>query len=346
MTDDNNSQYAYHVTERRREMATLLHQKPWKATDLAERLNVTVRTVQRDFTWFAEQLGIDSIPHDRLGYWLDPDQHPVPSLELSRDEARVLMFAMRHLLHNSTEQQADAVSLLNKLAASFPGAISTQVALTLDQLRNLPAGGRNAETLPRLTHAWLRGEILYVSYQAPGATRPGSRCFQPVMLEASASNGATYVIGYHFHRDHPGLITLKLDRIRNVSLHGEVCPSSGGRHTALTSQDIAEVARPLLAKLARSWSGIVPADTSYDCVIRFTGDAAVRVREIPWRPTLRFEEEPGAVRMHVTVSELFDFAPWVLSWGADAEVIEPPALREQVAVTLRRGAEQYSLAGA
>ncbi len=342
MAGDSNDQYAYHVMERRREMAVLLHQKPWKASDLADALKVTVRTVQRDFIWFAEQLGVDSIPHDRVGYWLDPGQHPVPSLELTRDEARVLMFAMRHLLHNSTEQQADAVSLLNKLAASFPGAISTQVALTLDQLRKLPVRGRNAETLSRLTHAWLKGEILYVGYQAPGAARPASRCFQPVMLEASASNGATYVIGYHFHRDHPGLITLKLERIRSATLHGNVCPSTGQSHAALTEEDIAEVARPLLAKLARSWSGIVPADTSYDCTIRFTGDAAIRVREIPWRPTLRFEDEADAVLMHVTVSELFDFVPWVLSWGADAEVIEPVALREQVAEMLRLGAERYA----
>lgn len=342
MADDN--QYAYHVTERRRELATLLHQKHWNARELAARLNVTVRTVQRDFLWFAEQLVVENIPHDRQGYYLDPDQHPVPSVELDRDEARVLMFAMRHLLHNSTEQQTDAVSLLNKLAASFPGAISTQVGLTLEQLRQLPPGGRNATMLPRLTHAWLKGEILYVGYQSPGASRPSMRCFQPVMLEASASNGATYVIGYHFHRDHPGLITLKLDRIRSIDVHGPGCPSTGESHQPLTPQDIAEVAQPLLAKLARSWSGIVPAEGSFECVIRFSGDAAVRVRETPWRPTLRFEDEPGGVRMYVTLTELFDFAPWVLSWGADAEVLEPAALRQQVADTLRRGAGRYSVA--
>jgi predicted DNA-binding transcriptional regulator YafY len=36
--------------------------------------------------------------------------------------------------------------------------------------------------------------------------------------------------------------------------------------------------------------------------------------------------------------------PWVLGWGADAMVVGPPELHDQIAQTIRTAAQRYSTA--
>ncbi|HQW50885.1 MAG TPA: WYL domain-containing protein, partial [Tepidiformaceae bacterium] len=68
-----------------------------------------------------------------------------------------------------------------------------------------------------------------------------------------------------------------------------------------------------------------------------------RIRESYWHPTQRLEDLPGGgVRLEVALPSLLEFTPWVLSWGAAATVIEPPALRQSVAAALREAASNYS----
>ena len=78
--------------------------------------------------------------------------------------------------------------------------------------------------------------------------------------------------------------------------------------------------------------------------IRFSGDAAIRVREAPWRGnvTISAREANGSRTMVGTFTHYLDMVPWVLGWGAGAEVISPPELRDEVAKRLREAAAIYS----
>ena len=66
-------------------------------------------------------------------------------------------------------------------------------------------------------------------------------------------------------------------------------------------------------------------------MLRFAASAAVRAIESHWHPSRIAEHEPdGSLRMELTLPKLMDFRPWVLSWGAEVEVIEPPEFRQEV----------------
>ena len=46
--------------------------------------------------------------------------------------------------------------------------------------------------------------------------------------------------------------------------------------------------------------------------------------------------------MAVTVAGVIEIRLWILSWGDDAEVLEPPELRDDVARTLARAIARYA----
>jgi proteasome accessory factor B len=90
--------------------------------------------------------------------------------------------------------------------------------------------------------------------------------------------------------------------------------------------------------LRHSW-GIWSSDPVEQIEIRFAPPAAARVAESVWHPSQKLTKQPrGYVRMDIAVRGVIEILPWILSWGADAEVISPQGLRSAVAeVTGRMG---------
>ena len=321
---------------RQRELADVLRQRHWRKSELADRFGVSVRTIERDFAAFEERLG-HPVPKAKGRFYLEADMQPIRLLELSAGEARTLLFAMRMLMHSSVEQDRDAASLLDKLAVAFPGPIARQVAITRRQLAARPANAKRAGVLSRLTDAWVRGGLVCMTYRAVDRRAGRMFCFEPYVLEPSRSTGATYVIGHNHTSGHTG--TYKLDRIATIDAHPAVCPLERKVHEAVAHGEADE----LMERMGRSWSGIVLAgEEQHEIVLEFANDAARRVREGPWHETRTVEELDGdGVRLRLTLPATFDFLPWVLSWGKDAVVVEPRALRDLVAEAHASAAAAY-----
>mgnify|MGYP000346388654 CR=1 FL=1 len=151
-------------------------------------------------------------------------------------------------------------------------------------------------------------------------------CLEPYLMEPSASTGATYVVGYNHTAGHLG--TFKLDRVERVEKHHKMLCSSGLETHLPVSR---EASVELMSAMSRSWSGVVLADTEFEAVVEFSGDAAVRASESRWHPDAVFTELGGGnLRMEVRLPALFDFLPWVLSWGNSARAIAPAELVEMV----------------
>jgi predicted DNA-binding transcriptional regulator YafY len=316
--------------ERRLRLQQLLYENSagFTAEELAERLDCSVRTVQRDLLLFR---GILNKSGDQLEppleplqgrYRLRPGEYPIPILRLDTNEARALLFSLRLLSRSSTEQDSDALALMTKVAAVFPGALADQVAFTRSALHGRPHSKEQTRYLHLLTEAWMRRRTVVMRYQAVGRDKPQAVCFQPYLMEPSASTGATYLVGFNHTRGRIG--TFKLDRVRRVDPHHRLlCPDGLEAHDSAPREGNAEI----MASMSRSWSGVVLADGHYQVVVDFFGDSATRVRESPWHPTQRFEELPdGRLRLSLELPELFDFVPWVLSWGKEAQVVAPAEL--------------------
>lgn len=318
--------------ERRLNLQRLLHEAPGglRASELASRLVCSSRTVQRDIEYFRMQLeesgAIDPLQPDHDRYRLRPGEFPIPILKLTKHEARALLFSLRLLSQSSTEQDADTSTLLEKLAAVFPGPLAEQIRFTRQSLEARPRRKAQTDCLRLLSDAWMSEAMVCMRYRAVGKTKASMICFEPYLLEPSASTGATYVVGYNHTAGRLG--TFKLDRVERVERHHKMLCSSGlEKHPAVSR----EASVSLMAAMARSWSGVVLADAEYEAVVEFSGDAAVRARESRWHPDASFTDlGDGRVRMEVRLPALFDFLPWVLSWGNGAHVVAPQELIDMV----------------
>ena len=61
-----------------------------------------------------------------------------------------------------------------------------------------------------------------------------------------------------------------------------------------------------------------------------------------WHPSQAIDDlEDGGCLLTVRVAEMREMIPWIRSWGPDVEVLEPPALRREIAADARRAAAVY-----
>ncbi len=80
-----------------------------------------------------------------------------------------------------------------------------------------------------------------------------------------------------------------------------------------------------------AWRLIRVKNSDQNVIIRFSQKVAQNVREIKWHRTQEDRQLPdGRVELHFCVSGLQEIVWWILGYGAEAEVIEPPQLRQMI----------------
>lgn len=95
--------------------------------------------------------------------------------------------------------------------------------------------------------------------------------------------------------------------------------------------------------LGNAWHMIPENGRDREVVVRFSRLVAKNVAEVRWHKTQRVVfREDGAADFHVTVSGLGEISWWILGYGDEAEVLEPPELRRMIAQRAKRMAERYS----
>lgn len=84
------------------------------------------------------------------------------------------------------------------------------------------------------------------------------------------------------------------------------------------------------------------SDTKMNVVVRFSPDVAHAVRERIWRPGQKLKNEAdGYIRLEFEAAGEMELVSWILSYGAHAEVLEPPELRREVKRQVREMRQFY-----
>jgi proteasome accessory factor B len=77
--------------------------------------------------------------------------------------------------------------------------------------------------------------------------------------------------------------------------------------------------------------------------IAFSESVISYIRERTWHPTQTFRTLPdGRLELRMTVATTVELRTWIQGFGADAEVLGPPALRDHVGRSLHAAAAKYS----
>jgi proteasome accessory factor B len=94
--------------------------------------------------------------------------------------------------------------------------------------------------------------------------------------------------------------------------------------------------------LRNAWHLIPEPGPDREVVVRFARKVAQNVAEVAWHKTQRLQFLPdGSLDFSVTVSGLSEIAWWILGYGDQAEVLQPPELRQIIVGHAVRMLQRY-----
>lgn len=301
------------------------HREGISAQALADQIGVSKRTVYRDLDAMQLDAGLP-IWGDNGRFGLESGAF-LPPLALTLDEATTFFLAARVLAKASDERDTELISAWVKLAEILPPVLAEHLRETADAYASTPRNERFTRVLRVLTEAWAERRVVEIEY-GPGVydTAKGARSTRvhPYAIEPSALTRALYLIG--FDEERGARRTFKVERILQASITPESFAGSS-----------AAIARELLS----AWD-VISDEPAVRIVIRFSPEVAQRVSETTWHPTQEMvRAADGSLTWSARVSGLREVRSWILGWGAEAQVLEPSALRDSIGEELARAATRY-----
>ncbi len=291
-------------------LLSLLQARPtWSAAQLAERLEVTDRTVRRDVARLRE-LGypVDAVPGPLGGYRLGRGAS-LPPLLFADDEAVAVAVGLRLAADGSVGGLDDAtVSALAKLDQVLPTALAARVRSVHETVVDLP--GRSPDrvagslflTLAQACRQGLRVRLTYT----PRDGAPAERRVDPYRLVRSGPRW--YLVARDV--DRAAWRTLRLDRIGDVDV---------------TRQPVDLVDPPDPLELVARGMGVDPY--AVQARIRLPMDLAAAQQVVPRTAGLHEADGPDATIVTVGGPTVAQMVRWIAGLGPAVEVLHPPELR-------------------
>lgn len=294
--------------------------------ELAERLEVSARTVHRDM----EALSASGVPVYALrgaqgGWQLDEGwRTQVPGLD--EVELRALLMAQPRVIGDS-RLAAAAERALGKLMAAMPGGMRQQAASIRQRLYVDTTGWRgtseNLAWLPVVQEAVSRDRKLRIAYRKAGGER-SLRVVDPLGLVAK---GSTW---YLVAQTSQGLRTFRVSRIQEAKVLDKACE------------------RPAQFDLAEHWkastSRFLEGREKVEVTLRLEARAAENIRR--WRMVLEeIENRDGWETLRVQFDHAEEAVFVVLGMGSRVEVVGPEKVRERVEAEVRGMAEKIGKPG-
>ncbi|WP_310584158.1 YafY family protein [Deinococcus sp.] len=290
-------------TDRLLAMVLELREGRWtRAEELAGHFGISVRTVYRDVLALNEA-GVPVLSVPGQGYRL-MEGYFLPPLHLTQEEAVMLAFGLDAVQGVFDAEYAQAVNTAaRKLMVSLPEARRQEVEELRAHIRLIgPDEGGYTDTMRILRTALMARRAVSFRYHSPQGV--SDRRADPHGLVRL--NGVWMLAAHDQGRAERR--TFRLDRMEGVTLSST--PVQPGART----------------------SGIRPPEDQRHVQVRLRFPAAAErwVRERPNFHQVAAELTGAGYEVTLKVRGAADLLPWVLSWGAQATVLEPPELAELV----------------
>jgi predicted DNA-binding transcriptional regulator YafY len=296
-------------------LSLLQSQRSWAGADLAERLEITPRTVRRDVDRL-RSLGypIEAQSGVAGGYALQAGAH-LPPLALADDEALAIALALRTATNALSASIGEAaLRALAKLERVFPARLRRRAHALRDTIFLLERAGSSVDTelLTLLAEACDGRCVVAFGYTSRASTRT-ERVVEPAGL---VHTGRWYLVA--FDRDRDDWRTFRVDRIADGVALG----------ATFTPRPLPELG-DLRGFVSRSLS--VAAYPHQVVAILHAPAEQVAAR---LSPSTAMVERLGPQRTQVSLgaSSLVGLAAWIASFEVDFEVVEPPELIEALRV--------------
>jgi len=294
--------------------------------EIARAIAMSRRTVYRDL--HAIEAEVEVPLWSENGVWGLAEEGLLPPLKLTLAEGMAVFLSARLMARYATTHDPDLMGAFQKLGSGMPEALNAHVNSTLDVMARRPPDEDTRRKVRLLTQAWSERRVVSLTYDT-GTYTPGREPRQarvrPYLIEPSSTIHALYLIG--FDETRGALRTFKIERILELALTPDRYepPAAGA----------------IEAELSNAWD-IIADQVPTQVTLRFSSSVAGRVAETRWHPSeVRDPQPDGSLVWRATVAGTIEIRIWILSWGAEVEVLEPLDLREDVARTVRAAAARY-----
>jgi predicted DNA-binding transcriptional regulator YafY len=306
-------------------LSLLQARREWTGAELAERLEVGMRTIRRDIDRL-RTLGypVHATPGSSGGYRLEAGGR-MPPLLLDDDEAIAVAVGLRTAATgNVTGIEETSVSALAKLETLLPSRLRRRVNALSSATVPLLGGGPavDPETLTVIASACRDRETLRFTYRSHQGAASG-RTVEPHGLVPTGRRW--YLVAWDLKRC--AWRTLRVDRI-------ETRPSLGARFTPR---------EPPAGDLAAYVSQAISSSPyRYRARVTLHAPIAMVLERIP--PTVGTLQviDKHTCRLDAGGNRLEEIAIWIAAIGADFEIHHPPELTDHV----RELAERFTRAAA
>ncbi|MFQ5572388.1 MAG: helix-turn-helix transcriptional regulator [Rhodothermales bacterium] len=307
--------------DRRLAIVLELQEKRWqRAADLAATFGVSARTIYRDMD-VLEEAGIPVVAVPGKGYSLY-EGYFLPPLTLTSDEAVLLLLGTEYMAERlGVNYQAAARAVRAKVEAILPDRLRSEVTTLQNSLRFVPVNAfdnpAEQRALQHLRRAMTEQRAVRFHYhQQAGDNGMARHTVNPYGLVHFG--GAWHLVGYC--RARQSVRHFRLSRVEALEMLDETFERPQGYTLPPTE---AAHHRDLVVR------------------VRFDAEVARWVQEAPSAYTVDTEVLPDGLLVTLKVQRETEVLPWLLSWGAHAQVLEPLSLRHRLAREAEQMAARY-----
>lgn len=308
-------------------LARLRSGRPLKATDLAAEFEVNVRTAYRDLDFLRDEWRVPlEFDRARASYLLTEPMTGLPPVALSQGELVALYFAEKVLAqYRGTPFERDLESAFRKIQELLPQEVRVSPGRLDDYLSFEPGPlhAPDAEVFRAVLAAQRLRRRLLIRYRSLSSDRTTDRRVHP--YHVFNHRGDWYLAARDEGRKQVRIFALH--RVRRAT------PTTGSYEL------------PADFNFRRYMSdafGVQKGDKPVPVSIRFAARQARWIRERRWHRSARVQEGlDGSLVLNLKVAETSEIVRWVLQFGHEAEVLEPPSLRAAVAEQLGSALAAY-----
>ncbi|MBA3029050.1 MAG: WYL domain-containing protein [Desulfobacteraceae bacterium] len=285
------------------------------ASSLSTNFEIVLKTAQRNINFIRDRMGAP-LEYDSLkrGYYYSDLTFSLPPLQADQEEMLALIIARNLLSQSAGGLISRSIQRLGKKLMS-ESTVPDLSEDTLDEMFSSSWTGYSPappETFKLCMNALLKRLCLAFDYTPPGAKAGIPRKVEPHHLQHYM--GSWVLLAWCASRKD--WRKFYLSRMNNVLIKEE---SFGPRPPTLWKH------------LIDSAFGIFQNQTSLTVTLRFSSFRAGWIKEQIWHPDQKMSPTPdGGLELSLPVSDFREIKMKILQFGADVEVLDPPALRWDV----------------
>ena len=287
------------------------------ATTLGQELEVSSRSIHRDIDFMRDRLQLPiAYDSNRFGFYYTEKVRAFPSFQISEGELFALLVAEKALQqYRGTTFEKPLLSAFRKMTSNLPDVISFNLGEWNNSIsfRTSAEPIINLETFDTLSRATANRDQLKLTYRKPGKQTGEIRLVDPYHL--ANVNGEWFLFAHcHLRNDIRTFVPARILKIEKT-----------GKRFAAKKFSI--------ERELRNSFGIHSGQGEHKVILRFNELVSDYIREKKWHPSQKLRELPnGRLELQLTLSSLVEVQRWVLAWGGNAQVVQPPELAESVRI--------------